>query len=278
MARNCLSLAKKFSIRWRALEVAIIGPRRAAIGLWRDDDGLAGCGQRLDDPLVGIKGLIGDQRLGLYVRQQVIGADEVMRLAAGQMKADRVAEGIDEGVDFGAQAAARAADGLVFARMFSGAGAVLMGAHDGAVDHRILGVSVPGQALKNPLPDTGFSPAAEAAMDVLAVAKALRQVAPGDAGAIAVENGIDEQAVVRGGPTNRPRPAGQQISDPLRLVVTKGISAHRSASSKLTAYESKNRRRWNRGTACPPTILPHCCSADSLGWPELTTRPNDRWP
>ena len=30
-------------------------------------------------------------------------------------------------------------------------------------------------------------------------------------------------------------------------LVTKGMSAHRSASSKLTADESKNWRRWNRG-------------------------------
>src|SRR4051794_2108668 len=225
MARNCLSLAKKFSIRWRALEVAIIGPRRAAIGLWRDDDGLAGGGQRLDDPLVGIKGLIGDQRLGLHVGQQVIGADEIMRLAARQMKADRVAKRIDEGMDLGAQAAARAADRLVFARIFSGAGAVLMGTYDGAVDHRIFGVSVPGQALKDPLPDAGSGPAAEAAMDVLAVAKALRQVAPGDAGAIAVEDGINKQAVVRGRHTNTTQPAGQQIFCPVPVVVTPGRTA-----------------------------------------------------
>src|SRR4051794_41233276 len=71
-----------------------------------------------------------------------------MRFATAQMKADRVAEGIDEGVDLGAQAAARAANGLVFARSFSRAGTVLMGAYDGAVDHRIFVVSVPGQALQ----------------------------------------------------------------------------------------------------------------------------------
>jgi hypothetical protein len=32
----------------------------------------------------------------------VVGADEIMRLAAGQVEADRIAEGIDEGVDLGA--------------------------------------------------------------------------------------------------------------------------------------------------------------------------------
>src|SRR3954453_4582177 len=97
-----------------------------------------------------------------------------MRFATAQMKADRVAEGIDEGVDLGAQAAARAADGLVFARRFSRAGAVLMGAYDGAVDHRIFVVSVPGQALENPLPDAGSGPAGKGAVEGFGLARALR--------------------------------------------------------------------------------------------------------
>jgi hypothetical protein len=58
------------------------------------------------------KGLVGNQRLGRHVGQQVIGADKIMRLAARQMKANRVAKCIDEGMDLGTQAAARAADGL----------------------------------------------------------------------------------------------------------------------------------------------------------------------
>jgi len=64
------------------------------------------------------KGLIGNQRVGLHGGQQVIRADEIMRLAARQMKADRVAKRIDEAVDLGAQAAARAADGLVCVDFF----------------------------------------------------------------------------------------------------------------------------------------------------------------
>jgi len=100
------------------VEVAVIGPRRAATGLWRDHDGLAGGRQRLDDPLVGIEGLVGDQCFGLHVGQQVIRTVEIMRLTARQMKANRVAERIDQGMDLGAQAAARAADGLVFGNFF----------------------------------------------------------------------------------------------------------------------------------------------------------------
>ena len=49
---------------------------------------------------------------------KVIGADQIVSLAAGQEEADRIAEGIDQGVDFGAQSAARAADRLVLAGFF----------------------------------------------------------------------------------------------------------------------------------------------------------------
>ena len=161
-----------------------------------------------------------------------------------------------------------------FSPAFFGAPAlVLMGAHDGAVDHRIFVVGILGQVLEDALPDAGLGPATEAAVDVLPVAKTLRQVTPGDAGAIAVEHGVDEQAVICRGHTDAPWPARQVVFDPLPLVVTQGMSVHRSASPKLTAYESKNRRRWNRGATGLSPILPHCCSPDPLGWSELTTRP-----
>jgi hypothetical protein len=94
-----------------------------------------------------------------------------------------------------------------------------MSAHNGAVDHRVLVVGCLSQMLKDALPNTGFSPAAEAAVHVLAVAEALRQIAPGDPGAIAVEDGFDEQAVVRGGHANKARPARQQVPDPFPLII-----------------------------------------------------------
>jgi hypothetical protein len=48
----------------------------------------------------------------------MVGADEIMCLAAGEMEADRIADRIDQSMDFGAQPAAGAADGLVFAIFF----------------------------------------------------------------------------------------------------------------------------------------------------------------
>ena len=67
---------------------------------------------------LGIERLVGDQRVGLHRGQQLIGTDEIVRLAAGQGEADRIAERIDQRVDLGAQSAARAADRLVLAGFF----------------------------------------------------------------------------------------------------------------------------------------------------------------
>jgi hypothetical protein len=48
----------------------------------------------------------------------VVGTDQIVSLAAGQVEADRVAECVDHRVDFGAQSTARSADRLVLAGFF----------------------------------------------------------------------------------------------------------------------------------------------------------------
>ena len=55
----------------------------------------------------------GDQQVGLHRREKVVGADEVVSLAAAEEEADRIAERIDHGMDLGAQPSARAPDRLV---------------------------------------------------------------------------------------------------------------------------------------------------------------------
>jgi hypothetical protein len=79
----------------RFISVPIEIARRLPAGLGWDDGGLIGCGQRFDHALIGIERLVGDQRVSLHVRQQVVGPHQIVRLAAGQVEADRVAEGID---------------------------------------------------------------------------------------------------------------------------------------------------------------------------------------
>jgi len=82
-------------------------------------DGCFACvAKHVDDPFVGIVGLVGEQHIRGHGREKVVGADEVVRLAARETEADRIAKGIDQGVDFGAQSSSGATDGLVFAFFF----------------------------------------------------------------------------------------------------------------------------------------------------------------
>ena len=95
------------------VEVFVKGARGLAGFSRRDDDRLAGFGQRLQHALVGIERLVGDERLGLKRGQQGIGSSQIVLLTAGEMKADRIAERIHQGVDLGGQPALAAPDRLV---------------------------------------------------------------------------------------------------------------------------------------------------------------------
>jgi hypothetical protein len=66
MARYCFSLAKKFSTRClpRLVEVLVVRAGVLAVGLGRDHRGLAGPGERVEHPLLGVERLVGDQRAG----------------------------------------------------------------------------------------------------------------------------------------------------------------------------------------------------------------------
>src|SRR4051794_8379209 len=98
------------------VEVFVEGAR-CLPGFPRWDDGrLAGLGQRFEHPLVRIERLVGNERLGLKLREQRIGSSQIMLLTAGQVKADRIAKRIHQGVDLGGQPALATADGLVWPR------------------------------------------------------------------------------------------------------------------------------------------------------------------
>jgi hypothetical protein len=56
--------------------------------------------------------------IGLEEWQKMVGADQIVRLAAGQMKSDRVSQGIDNGMDLGAQPASGSSDRLLRAGFF----------------------------------------------------------------------------------------------------------------------------------------------------------------
>ena len=95
------------------VEVCVKGARRlAGFPRW-DDRRLTGLGQRLEHPLVGIEGFVGNERLGLQLRQQGIGSGQIVLLTASEMKADRIAERIPQRVDLGGQPALAAPNRLV---------------------------------------------------------------------------------------------------------------------------------------------------------------------
>lgn len=91
------------------VEVLVIGAPGLAVGLGRDDRGFAGGGERFDDALAGVIGLVG---------QQGVGPVQIMGLAGGEQEGQRIAQRIDEGVDPGAQSAPAAPDGFVAAVFF----------------------------------------------------------------------------------------------------------------------------------------------------------------
>jgi hypothetical protein len=146
-------------------------------------------------------------------------------------------QGIDQCMDFGAQPAATKPDRLILV-FFWGAGAVLVGAHDGAVDHRVFVVGIGGQMLEDLLPHPAFGPTAEPAMGVLPIAPSLRQIAPWGAGAVAVEHRLDESPIILSCGADMPDSSRRKVFDPFPLVVAVHIGSSVSLLPKPTLHES----------------------------------------
>lgn len=92
-------------------------------------------------------------------------------------KAQRSPKGIGQHVDLGGQTASGTPQRLIPHPPFS-AGRLLVRPDDGAVDHQIPVVAVLRQGLEDALPHPGLAPTAEATVDGLPLAIALRQVSP----------------------------------------------------------------------------------------------------
>ena len=115
---------------------------------------------------------------------------------------------------------------------FSRAGAVLMSAHNGGVDHHVFVVVIAGQQLENAFENAALRPSAKALVHDLPIAETRGQITPGDSGSISIENGFDEQPIVRRSATDVAFTAGQKILDPLPLVVSQSKALHGSALRK----------------------------------------------
>ncbi len=78
-----------------------------------------------------------------------------------------------------------------------------MGPDDCGIDHRVFAIGILPQTVENHLPDTAFGPAPVAAVNVLPVAKPLRQIPPWNTHPIPVKKRFDKQSVILGGCAHR---------------------------------------------------------------------------
>jgi hypothetical protein len=117
--------------------------------------------------------------VGRQAVDQSVGLRAVAALAAGQDKAYGDAQAAHRQMDLGAQARHGSGQGPDRQTPFFGAGSMLMGADDGAVDDQVLEVGIVRHGLEDTLPDSLLvAPAAEAAEHAVPIAKDLRQIAP----------------------------------------------------------------------------------------------------
>jgi len=103
---------------------------------------------------------------------------------------------------------------------------VLASANGGRAGHHIFAIGVARQGLEYTLENTAFAPSAEALARRLPIAGILRRIAPWDACAIPVNDGLDEQAIVRRGSTGMTLSPRSKILDPFPLAVPQCIAAH----------------------------------------------------
>lgn len=100
------------------VQFLVIRALNLSIALGRNDVLFSCRKQRIDDALVGIESLVGQQGVGLHLGQKHIGALQIVGLPCGQEEGQRISKGVDNSMDFGAQSAFAAPDRLVFAVFF----------------------------------------------------------------------------------------------------------------------------------------------------------------
>jgi hypothetical protein len=114
---------------------------------------------------------------------------------------------------------------------FLGAGAVLVGADTGRVDGHVFRISINSQDSENAGENAAFARG-------LSGNVTLRQITPGNPIPVAINDGIDKQAVVHRGAANMALPPWQEVLDPGPLVVAQSVALHRSDSPLPTSHET----------------------------------------
>jgi len=96
----------------------VIAALSFAIAYGWDYRSFANSTKQIDHTLFGVICFICQQSVGLHLRQQNVGAFEIMRVARGQIEGQRIAQSIDQGVNFSAPPAYASPDRLVLAVFF----------------------------------------------------------------------------------------------------------------------------------------------------------------
>jgi hypothetical protein len=96
---------------------------------------------------------------------------------------------------------------------------MLVGAHNGGIDHHVFVVGIARQQLENTLENPTLGPPAEALVDDFPIPETRRKITPGDARPIPEKNGFDEQTIIRRRATDMTFTAGKKILDPIPLIV-----------------------------------------------------------
>ena len=102
----------------RLVGILVEIPLGFAVASGRDDERLSAGKQRLNDTFVGIEGFVGHQDVCCHIRQQRVGARQIVGLTWRQQKPQRIAKGIDKCVNLRAQPAFAAPDRFVLAGFF----------------------------------------------------------------------------------------------------------------------------------------------------------------
>jgi uncharacterized protein YceH (UPF0502 family) len=176
------------------IEVAVILPGLESVALGGDNGRLAGQPQGREHAGLGVVALVGDHDGGRGRSSSAPARSwawpGVRQKCRGLPRASTVAWIVVLSPPLLRPSASASGPPFFCAR------AVLVRPHDGRVQHRVFVVRVCAQVCEHPLPHVASAPAGVPQMHHPKVAEARRQVAPGNAGAGAVEHRLHEEAVV----------------------------------------------------------------------------------
>jgi hypothetical protein len=104
---------------------------------------------------------------------------------------------------------------------------MLMGPHDGAVDHQPFQIGFACQRHQHGVEHPHLDPAVVASLHRAVIAKSLGQIAPACAGAGHPQQGIQKPPVVRARPPLAFGPPRHKSLDPLPLIIRQPVDIHR---------------------------------------------------